>query len=282
MAPEGGQGFARQSFQRLLTEALRDLAATGYVSRGQIEEWLSRLRAAAERELGAEARIDAAMRAVMESAFRRLIDQGKIAEYVPGVSRYTVAMIKPQLRAELDRRILAAADLIKIHRREAIEKTLQRFAGWSTSIPPSGEGVIDKREVRAAVTKSLKQYDFERRRVAIDQGAKLIANVADIVARDGGAIAAEWHSHWRQPGYNYRPDHKERDGKIYAIRDSWAHREGLITKGAGFTDEMTAPAQEPFCRCFMRYITSPRRLPEDMLTRKGREWIGRGADRSVA
>lgn len=264
------------SFRQLLDEAIRDLTEHGYVSQQQVEDWLHVLRSAAERELGPEGNIDDTVRAALGTIYDRLVERGRVVERVPGVDRYTLARIKPTLRAELDRRILASADLIKLRRREAIEKTLQRFSGWSTSIPPGGAGVIDKRQVRQHITKGLAQYKFEQRRVAIDQGHKLIANVANLVAVDNGAIAAEWHSHWRQAGYRFRPDHKERDGHVYAIRDNWAIKAGLMTKGAGYLDEITQPGQEPFCRCWVRYISSPRRLPESMLTKKGRQWIAAG------
>lgn len=270
------------SFHALLTEAVADLSEHGYVSREQLDTWIGILRNAAERELGTEEAVNDAVRIAMDAIFRRLVDNVRVVQYVPSVSRYTLAMIKPQLRAELDRRILAAADLIKLHRREAIETTLRRFSGWSTSIPVGGEGAINKRQVKVHVTKGLKQYDFERRRVNIDQGHKLVANIAEIVAKGNGAIAGEWHSHWRQAGYNYREDHKERDLHVYAVRDSWAVKEGLINKGAGYTDDMTAPGQEPFCRCYVRWITSLRRVPDAMLTRKGQEWLRQSEMQSAA
>lgn len=277
-----GAYFRSTSFQRVLADAIADLAATGYVDAERIEAWASLLRAVAERELGSAERIEARMREAMSAIYDRLIERGKIVERVPGVPRYTLQMIKPKLRAELDRRIIAAADLIKLNRTEAIEKTLQRFRGWSTSIPPGGDGLIDKREVRSRVGKSVAQVRFEERRVQIDQGHKLMANIANIVAVDNGAIAAEWHSHWRQVNYNYRPDHKERDMKMYAIRGSWAITQGLMNKGAGYTDEITAPAQEPFCRCYLRYVSSLRRLPDEMLTDKGRRWLADAAARRMA
>ena len=95
-----------------------------------------------------------------------------------------------------------------------------------------------------------------------------------VVKREqNGDIAGMWRSHWRRAGYDYRPEHKERDGKVYAIRGSWAMQQGLINKGAGYTDEMTAPGEELGCSCYMVYFTSPSELPESMLTAKGREWI---------
>lgn len=265
------------SFRRILAEAIVALMRDGYSSTQQVDYWMRELRAAAEREVGSVTQLDDDVRRHLETIYQRLVERGDVAKYVPTVGRFTLNSIKPTLRTELDRRILASANLIRLHRQEAIDKTLQRFSGWSTSIPVGGRSEETKREVTKRVGKALKQFRFEQRRVAIDQGFKLISNVSDIVATDAGAIAAIWRSHWRRLGYDYRPDHKARDGKIFLIRDSWAMRDGLIKRGsAPYTDEIEMPAQLPYCSCFYTYLVSPRRLPEDMLTEKGREWIARG------
>lgn len=270
-------------FRRLLAQAINDIAATGYVSPEQVAEWVTRLRNAAERELGSEEQIDADVARSLRAKFERFVDRGSVVERVPEVSRFNLTMIRPQLRAELDRRVFAATDLIKLNRREAVDRTASRLAGWITSIPPGGDATIDKLETRDAIGKSVAQFRYERRRVDIDQSHKLIANVTDIVARDAAAIAAVWHSHGEHDAsYNARRDHLARAGKTYAIRNGWAYQQGLINKGAGLTDEMTAAAQEPFCQCWLQYIVSPRRLPDEMLTRKGQEWVARGAQRSAA
>jgi hypothetical protein len=178
---------------------------------------------------------------------------------------------------------MASANLIKLNREKAIQSTLQRFSGWATSIPAGGSNVQDKPEVKSDVSKSLKQLPFEERRVAIDQGHKLISAINDIVAQDGGAIAAVWHSNWRQQNYNYREDHRERDRKVYLIRDSWAHKAGLVKPGkVGYTDEITQPAEEPMCRCFYLFVYSLEDLPADMLTEKGREEIARVREATAA
>ena len=110
-------------------------------------------------------------------------------------------------------------------------------------------------------------------RLQIDQGHKFSNTLNDIIAVDGGAIAAKWKSHYRQPGYDYREDHKERDGNYYAIRGSWAMEKGLMNKGEGYTDDMTMPGEEIFCRCGYTYIYSLRKIPEEMLTSKGKAHI---------
>src|SRR5207247_2394734 len=105
-----------------------------------------------------------------------------------------IDQIKPALHAELERRIMASADLIKLNRKAAIEKTVQRFSGWATSVPPGGTRATDKKKEKDSIKKSLKSLPFEERRVIIDQSHKFVANLNEIVAKDGGAIAGRWHS----------------------------------------------------------------------------------------
>jgi hypothetical protein len=261
------------TFRRILKAAVDDFAARGFVSEQQVTYWMALLRNAAEREIGSESKMAEDVRRALGAVFQRAVRGGRVAERVPEVGKYTIAMIEPRLRAELDRRILASLDLIKLRRKETIEKTLRRFSGWTTSIPAGGRGVIDKREVRANIGKDLQTVRWERRRVEIDQGHKLVANIAAVVAEQNGAIAGRWRSNWRQAGYDYREDHKGRDGRIWIVRNSWAVEQGLVSRSTPYLDTISQPAQEPFCRCWWEWILSPRRLPKDLLTRKGREWV---------
>ena len=182
----------------------------------------------------------------------------------------------------MDRRILASADLIKLNRTAAINKTVQRFSGWATSIPvqdyvggglsaSSRSGIVANAQ---HIQKSAEQVDYEARRVMIDQSHKLIANIDNIIATGNNAIAAEWHSHWRQPGYDYREDHKERDKLVYLIRGNWAQKNGYVKAGpAGYLDEITQPGEEVFCRCYVTYLYNLRSIPENMLTQKGSKFL---------
>jgi hypothetical protein len=267
------------SFYQLLAEAIADMAASGYVSRDRVQDWVVALRNAAERDLGPEWQIDESVKRTLGDLFGKYVDGGKILERVPGVTRFTLATMKPRLHAELDRRTRAAVDLIKLNRTEAVNLTLRRFAGWSTSVPPGGDETINRRETRDDIGKSIAQHRYEARRCQIDQGYKLVANIAATVATDGGAIAAVWHDHGAADrSYKARPEHMARNGLIYGIRDSWAAKAGLINKGAGWTDEIDAPSQAVSCRCWYSFVTSPRRLPDEMLTRAGEHWIERGRE----
>jgi hypothetical protein len=272
-----------QTFAEVLTAAVADLTDHGFDSMERVDRWTRDLLIAAEREASSPERVEALMREGLTAIYRRQVDHGGIYKYHPGVSRYTLDQIKPKLRAELDRRIMASANLIKLNRREMIAKTVQRFQGWATSIPQGGTKQTDKVKTKTDVRKSLKQLPFLERRVLIDQGHKLSAAISDIVAKDGGAIAVKWRSHWRQHGYDYRPDHKDRDGEIYAIRGCWALDKGLMRAGpAGYYDDITAVGEEVFCRCWAEFIYTLRSLPTNMLTKKGAAALTRAAAAAAA
>ncbi|MDE2103719.1 MAG: hypothetical protein KGL39_41160 [Patescibacteria group bacterium] len=211
-------------------------------------KWTELLRRAAARTTRSTAYLEDALRQALGAIYRRLADQGAVLKRHPGVGRFTLERVKPELRRELDRRILASANLIRLNRTEAISNTLRRFEGWSTSIPKGGSEQVNRRKTKGEIGKPLQSLPFVERRVLIDQGHKLTAAINETVAKSGGAIACQWHSHWREPNYNYRPDHKERDKAVYLLRDSWALDKGLIKAGpAGYYDKVTAVGEEPFC-----------------------------------
>jgi len=232
----------------VLAAAIRDFAEHGFDSEQRLNDWLAQLRAAIEANVRSPPAMEAAMRDALGAIYRRLVDKGQVLRAHPTVERFTVARVAPRLRLELERRIMASAQLIKLNRAEAIEKTVRRFSGWATSVPKGGSETVSRREVKDEVYKPLASLPFVERRVLIDQGHKLNSSISAVIAQDNNAIAAQWYSRWRVAGYNYRPDHKERDGLIYLIRDSWAAKARLVKPGpAGWSDEITQPAEEPFC-----------------------------------
>jgi len=268
--------MAAKSFYETLTAAIRDISEHGYDSAARVEFWMAQLRQAAAASMTAPHILEQMLKDAMAEVYRKLIEKGDIVRYHQGVERFTIDKLRPQLRAELDRRILASAQLIKLNRQQAVEKTLQRFAGWSTSIPAGGSDAVEKQEEKTRIRKALAQLPFAERRVLIDQGHKFRASLGNIIATDGGAIALRWRSHFRQPGYNFREDHKAREGKVYAIRGSWALERGLLQVGAdGYYDQVTAVAEEPFCRCWAEYVYALRKLPDEMITEKGRAELER-------
>ena len=237
----------QQTFAEVLTAAVADMSTHGFDSAERLERWTSLLRQAAERETTSPERLTILLQEGLRSIYHRLVENGGVLGRHPGVPRWTFEKLKPKLRDELSKRILMSANLIRMNRAEAISDTLRRFQGWGSSIPAGGSKAVDKNETKAAIKKSLSSLPYDVRRVIVDQGHKFTASLNEVVAHDGGAIAGRWRSHKFQRGYDGRPEHNERDGKVYAIRGNWALAKGLMNKGAGYTDEMTKPGEEVFC-----------------------------------
>jgi hypothetical protein len=259
-------------FYRVIEAAIADIEANGYDSQERIDYWVTKIEAAARATATPEHVLQEALNQQMQSIYRRMIERGDILKVHQGIQRFTLEKLRPSLRNELDRRIMASANLIKMNRASAIADTRQRFVGWATSIPKGGTRAVDKMEVKTDLRKALTQLPFEERRVAIDQGHKFVGALNNILATNGGAIALIWKSHWRRPGYHYRKDHKERDGHVYTIRNNWAQERGLMKKGLnGYYDEVTAVGEEIFCSCGAQYLYALRDLPPEMLTIKGEQ-----------
>jgi hypothetical protein len=260
------------SFYEVITEAVADIVAHGFDSQKRVDDWIKKIRYAAISSLVPQMEMEEAVKNTMKNLYQRMVVKHGILQYHPGVSKFTIDMVKPKLRNELDRAIAANAGLIKMNREAAVESTLRRFAGWSTSVPAGGTDVTQRQVIKSNIRKSLAQLPFEERRVAIDQGHKFVSSLNRIIAVDQGALGAIWHSHWRQPGYRYRPDHKERDMHFYVVRGNQAIEKGLMKVGPdGYTDQITQPAEECFCRCNYQYVYNLLSIPEYLLTEKGRK-----------
>ena len=258
------------SFFSEITQAVNHFRQYGFTSQTELDDWVARIRRSALLQLKTPAQTEAMLKQALVAKYESLVVRGGVLRNMPEVGRVTIDRVKPKLRAELDRRIMVSANLIKLNRQKAIDTTLQRFQGWATSVPAGGSRAVDVKEEKDDVRKALGQMDFIERRVVIDQTHKLAATINDVVAVDAGALAVEWHSPWRRPGYDYRKDHKERDLKVYAIRGNWALEQGKMKAGpAGYYDEITHVGEEVFCSCTAKYIFALRKLPPDMLTKAG-------------
>ncbi|WP_320744695.1 hypothetical protein [Enterobacter sp. 276E10] len=270
---QAGKKRRVKSLYEVLTEAVNHYVKKGWDSERSLLEWSRKLRVAATRESPSP---DIARKHLTAIYSRLVIDGGALKDQPPeGPTRVTLQKLKPELRDELDRRIFASANLIRLNREQAVEKTLQRFQGWVTSIPPDGVSEIDKNAKKQDFKKSVAEMDFISRRVAIDQGHKLASNVKYLLSVQSGAIAFRWHSNWRRPGYKYRPDHKERDDLIYLIRGSWADEKGFLKPVNGYYDEITAAGEEVYCSCQVFPIYAPQKLPIEFLTEKGKREFNR-------
>ncbi|WP_213239631.1 hypothetical protein [Citrobacter braakii] len=268
-----GKKRRSKSLYEVLTDAINYYVKNGWDSEKSLLEWSRKLRVAATRESPST---DVARKHLTAIYSRLVVDGGALKDQPPdGPTKVTLDKLKPQFREELNKRIFSSANLIQLNRDQAIERTVQRFQGWVTSIPPDGVSDINKNAQKQALRKSVSDLDFISRRVAIDQGHKLASNVKYLLSVQSGAIAFRWHSNWRRPGYNYRVDHKDRDTLVYLLRDSWAVEQGLIKPVHGFYDEITAAGEEVFCSCQAFPIYAPQKLPIEFLTEKGKREFNR-------
>lgn len=259
-----------ETFFDVLTAALQDMMEHGYDGPERLLRWQKLIADAVDRHMGSAYQAEQELREALAAVYRKFVDNGRVLDWHPGVARFTIEKLRPQMRVELDKRILASADLIRLNRERAKAQTLQRFSGWATSIPAGGTTDVNRRVEKVRLRKALKSLPFETRRCLTDQGHKLTASISEVVARDQQAIAVVWHSRWRQPGYDYREDHRDRDELVYMLKENWALERGLVKPGpAGYYEDVTAVAQEVSCRCYAQWLYSLRSLPADMLTVKG-------------
>ena len=261
-----------QSFFEVVTAAIKDFEENGFDSVERLTYWTDRIRQAAVASLVPEHVLEDTLKKTLSGIYWRMVDDGQILKTHLGVSRFTVDRLKPRLRTELDRRMMVSRSLIKLNREQMVEKTVQRFAGWASSVSAGGSRAVEVKDVKDNIRKALTSLPFEERRCVIDQSAKFVSALNDVIATDGGAIAGRWHSQWRRRGYSYREDHKERDQKVYAIRGNWALEKGFMKAGPdGYTDQITKPAEEVYCGCSYQFLYNLRDLPESMVTARGRE-----------
>lgn len=257
-------------FYDIVTDAVNDVMEHGY-SQKRLEYWLQRLEEAAELALVPQEELERTLQKTLSGVFMRATRQKHLLAVHKGIGEFTLRSIEPKLHGLLEERVRASADLITLNREQSVAKTLQRFAGWCSSVPAGGS-TGDKVETRKAIRRGIAGLPFEARRCATDQSMKLVASINDVIANDGGAIALIWHSHWRESGYDYRPSHKVRDTHIFVIRGNWAMKQGLMKlSGRQYYDQVTSVAEEVSCRCFAEYLYHIAQLPRDMLTAKGAE-----------
>jgi hypothetical protein len=261
-----------QSFFEVVSDAIREFTEHGFDSVERLTYWTDRIRKAAAESMTPPHILEDTLNKSLQGIYKRLIDDGQIVKTHVGISRFTVERVKPKLRTELDRRLMVSRNLIKLNQEQMVEKTVQRFAGWASSVPVGGSRAVETKDVKDNIRKALTSLPFEERRVLTDQSHKFVASLNEIIATDGGAIAVRWNSQWRRRGYGYRVEHKERDQKVYLLRNSWAKDKGLVKPGAdGYYDDITKVGEEVFCSCFATFIYAIRDLPPEMLTRKGEE-----------
>jgi len=262
-------------FLALLMLAINHYQEQGYTSETDLKRWVKILKESAEKTVKSPIKLEKDTKSALNGTYKRLITQKGALKRHKGINKSTLDKYALAFKKELDRRILASQNIIQLHRETAINDTLRNFQGWATSIPPGGSQAVDKIEERTRIKKALVSLPILVSNVIHDQEHKLSTVIHELIAEKGGAIAMVWHSMWRLPGYNYRPDHKEKDEQVYLLKDSWARAKGLVA-GEYYEDDV-AVGVLPNCKCFAEWIYDVTDLPTELLTSKGQEWIAQKA-----
>jgi hypothetical protein len=269
------------SFFSALRDAIRHFAEHGYANVRHVEDWAHKLRLAADAEHDHQATYERVRRG-MESQFERhMRSQGVAARKRPKIEPWTRERLMPEARDELENRIHAATDLIRLNRDEAVDRTVRRFKAWVSSVPAGGRVKPDTKAAHASVGKEARDARFIERRVAIDQTAKMLANVSDIVATGNGAIGGFWDATF-DIVRDHRTNHVGWHDLWFTAKDNWALKAGYVRSPNGMIgdrfgppsrpkadDNTVMPARAINCRCLLRYVYDLEDVPDDILTDKG-------------
>lgn len=217
----------------------------------------------------------------------------------PGIQAYRISDLKPAYRKAVQNSVDNSLALIKTQNAEFMAQMQARFRNWATI--PSAEMRGDSAnpdKIKAYLKNDVlklpdvkKDMTAHQHFIVVDQTRKLLANMDEITAKQGGAIGFIWHNRRDgrvvgRPGGMYpdatakHGDHWDREGKLYLIKDSWAISRKMLKKVKGIeydTDLNDGKPGIPIgCRCYAEYIYAIELIPEkyrDCITEKGMEYM---------
>lgn len=190
----------------------------------------------------------------LRAIFKREVTSGNIIKRHGGIAPLTLKAVQPKFRQLLEDRIKSNIQLIKLERPNSIDVSTARFSRW----------MLDGLQMDVTLPEAYKsiqrpitdQLAYEHRRRAIDQGTKMLAAIDEVLAVQGGAIVAVWHSHPPTAYYQARPEHWALNKKAFVIKGGWAYQKGLLKKGDnGFMEDLPSqPAHEIYCSCYYEHL----------------------------
>jgi hypothetical protein len=252
------------AFDKLLREAVKHFSKFGFTSPADVNDWTTRLNAAAESALDvdtAKAKVERAL----AGSFTRALGRGRLQGRKGQVSKLSMDQLEPKLRGELEKRLYAAREAVDGAHRQALEKVQNRFLGLATAGAKPGAA----REHAKPITKAIRDARAQERMTAVDQTMKLMRTMDEVVAADSGSIGGYWDATW-DIVRKHRPEHAARHGLFYVRRGSWADSQGLVSHPEGFMDEFDMPGVLINCQCEYHYVYDLSDAPPEALTAKGR------------
>ena len=101
----------RERFYRIVAEAITDFEIHGFDSQQRLDHWMREIAGAAKAAQVPEREVIERLSGQLDRAYRSTLSRPRLARVHPGVGKWTIEKIKPELRGELRRRILASASL---------------------------------------------------------------------------------------------------------------------------------------------------------------------------
>ena len=93
------------TFYEVVTAAIADFMQYGFDNQKRLDFWIEKLREAAVKSLITEKEMQKEIERSLSQVYSRLVTKGGLLN--ANVSKFTLDKLKPKLRAELDRRIMA-------------------------------------------------------------------------------------------------------------------------------------------------------------------------------
>jgi hypothetical protein len=112
------------AFDDVLAEAVAYFVEHGFKTEEEYRAWQRRISDAIDAKMRAPGFSEKLLKEHLEAIFNRLVQQGTILKYHGEVKKFTVERVAPHLRAELTKRIMASADLIKLNRQRMRQLTM--------------------------------------------------------------------------------------------------------------------------------------------------------------
>ena len=253
------------TFFQVLTLAIADMVSHGFDSASRVEHWIFEIKKSLKTQVLPPRDLEQMVYRALTNTFERTLRTHRGRHAL--TNKVIVSQMTPQLRTEMNKRMMATMQLLQASRDETLAKVVRNFTGWATSIPEGGTAQAKQREEKARIRRILTRIPNQEKRIILDQSYKLKTAMDDLIAKESGAIAAKWYDRGEHDiTYDARKLHLDRSGTIFTIRNSWAHQQGLIKAPNGYTDDFEMVGEFPFCKCHYEYFYRIEDLPKQFLT----------------
>lgn len=203
-----------------------------------------------------------------------------------GITKATFNSYKKDFRKELENRIANSFSLIRNKDNEIIAGLSSRFLNWVTINSPDVRGKNTNEDSLLNFLDFGKENGISEDHLKFiikDQNRKMLASFDSIIAEKNKAIACIWHNRkdkrvvgnpagiYPKSESKSHGNHWEREGNIYILKNGWAYQKGYVKGKLYESLEDGGVGVSIGCRCYLEYIYNLEDLPQENLTKKGKE-----------